>query len=49
MCHGECTWAEDSCVENKPLPVYKGFAIIKIILFIKQISFFVLLAPDLDC
>ena len=43
MCHGECTWADDSCVENKPLPVYKGFAIIKIIfgddddLFIKQI------------
>ena len=25
MCHGECTWADDSCVENKPLPVYKGF------------------------
>jgi len=24
MCHGECTWADDSCVENKPLPVYKG-------------------------
>ena len=24
MCHGECTWAEDSCKENKPLPVYKG-------------------------
>ena len=31
MCHGECTWADDSCVENKPLPIYKGFAIIKII------------------
>ena len=25
MCHGECTWVEDSCKENKPLPVYKGF------------------------
>jgi len=24
MCHGECTWANDSCQENKPLPVYKG-------------------------
>ena len=26
MCHGECTWLEDSCQENKPLPVYKGSA-----------------------
>ena len=27
MCHGECTWLEDSCQENKPLPVYKGSAV----------------------
>ena len=24
LCHGDCSWGEDSCQENKPLPVYKG-------------------------
>ena len=34
MCHGECTWANDSCQENKPLPVYKGSIILMMMIMI---------------
>ena len=34
MCHGECTWAEDSCQESKPLPPYKGSPVMMMVMMI---------------
>ena len=49
MCHGECTWADDSCQENKPLPVYKGSIILMMMMVMMMMTMIMMMIAMTGC